>query len=236
MGGTAILIYGDIDPRRLEQPRGFFSRLLGRPEVRRELPEGLVDLPSKDLKVLADDFAAFLEARLPNPSTSSQAVLDYLDIAKASVYLRGEKDVEGGRTWYVQLSFGSCAGMAEISAEVAAHWAMLWYASERQRINSELLQPAGFIAATFELIAEPAAFLPVGSGGYANYQFGPDYPESRRYFSMDAAAEESYETESDRIHGWLESHGVAMVRNGGCHCQLCAPDFDPASIPGFTAS
>jgi hypothetical protein len=236
MGGTAILIHGDIEPKRHEQPRGFLSRLFGRREERKELPGEMIELPSKDLKVLAEDFALFLKARMPNPSASSRAVLDYLDVVGANVYLRGEKNPDGRGNWYVQLNFGSCAGMAEISAEVAAHWAMLWYASERQRIDSEVLQPAGFTAVSVELIAEPAAFLPVGSGGYASYQADSDYPEERRYFSMDAAAAESDETEADRIHCWLESHGAAMVRESGCHCQLCAPGFDPASIPGFSAS
>lgn len=236
MGGTAILIHGDIHPRRLEQPRGFISRLLGRPETRKELPEGFVDLPSKDLRILADDFAAFLKARLPKPTASTQVVLDYLDTAKPNVYLRGDQDAQETRTWYVQLGFSGCAGMAEASAQVAAHWAMLWYAGERPRIDSQLLSPAGFTAASVELIAEPAAFLPVGSGGYASYPVSPAQPETGGEFEIDAAAAESDEAEAERVQGWLASNGVAMVRQNGCHCQLCAPGFDPARIPGFTGN
>jgi hypothetical protein len=232
MGGSAILIHGDIDARRLVRPPGFLARLLGRPGVPQALGAEFIELPGEDLKVLAGAFADYLRARMPVPTPSTRPVFDYLRDVGTKVDLRGEKR-GSGYDWYVQLYFSGCAGMAEISAEVAAHWAMRWYADEGGRIEADILGPRGFTAATVELAADPAVFLPVGSGGYAHYPVEPERPDDRRGFSIDGAATEWDEAEARRVQAWLEAHGAALVRQAGCHCQLCAPGFDAGSIPGF---
>lgn len=231
MGGSAVLFYGELEAQRQAPRPGLLSRVFGA-KAGPAATDGFVDLPSKDFRAIAADFHSFIKSRLPNPSVASKVMLDYLRTAGPNVYLRGELDAQGRRRWYVQLSFSACAGLADTSADVAAHWAGLWYEANRERIDETLLRPHGFAAESIELIHGATMFLPVGQGGYAGYQGAPEDGEDR-YFAIDVAALEADEEEADRVHAWLEANGAALIAQGGCHCQLCAPGFDPALIPGF---
>ena len=233
MGGTAFLIHGEVDEQRQSPPPGVFARLFGQKAKPAAREGGFVDLPCKDLKVLAEDFHEFLGKRIPDPSPSSKAILDYLALVNTNIYLRGERDAEGKRTWYVQLSFGGCAGMAEVSAEVAAHWAACWYASQHERVATELLEPRGFKPSSSEAISDAVAFVPIGSGGYASYPTGEDVPAEYRCFSIDVAAAESDEAEATRAEAWLSSHGATLIQEHGCLCQVCAPELRPTEFPAF---
>jgi hypothetical protein len=89
MGGTALLIYGDLSPDRLRPrplPRTWLDRLLGRTRERgpRVMPYGrdreLVQVDAAELAPLVARFRAFLARAVPEPHDASKQVLEYLDI------------------------------------------------------------------------------------------------------------------------------------------------------------
>jgi hypothetical protein len=227
MGGSATMIHGNIDPRRLEHPRGYFARLFGRGVT--EIPMGndraLIDLPCRDLKDVADGFPAWLRDTLADAWVSSKAILDYLDTAAPNIHLRGDR--EGATTsWYVQVGFSGCAGLAQTSADVASHWAQKWFDDERERIDA-LLRPRGFFAERAEAINESSLFLPIGAGGYAGYSVeGWMAGSQRSHYEFDAAIEENDEGAAQRLRQVLDTQLVALMADGQCRCQLCMPDFD----------
>jgi hypothetical protein len=49
-----------------------------------------------------------------------------------SLYCWGEREAGSDTRSYVQLGFSGCAGMAEVSATVAGHWAAAWIREERR--------------------------------------------------------------------------------------------------------
>jgi hypothetical protein len=229
MGGSAVLIKGVADVERL-QTRGLLARWLGRKNSR-EFQLGrdrrLVDLPSKNVSALGPEFKAYLRRKLPTPWPSSKAMLSYLDIA-LKVFVRGETHGDSAREWYIQLSFGGCAGMAQTSSEVAAHWAALWYAEESDHI-ARTLQGKGFTPTLLDGTGEELTFLPLGPYGYvsflkAGYSLDPDEPTT--HFELDAAVTDRNDDEAQPLLAALESGWVAFMSDSRCHCQLCDPGFD----------
>ena len=237
MGGAAILIKGSVDAQRLEPPSGFFARLFGA-KGPKEFPMGgdrsMVDLPSRDLKVLEAGFLAWLRARLASPWPASKTILDYLDMRTTTIHLRGEREGAAETGWYVQLTFSGCAGMAQTSADLAAHWVQRWFEADRERIDG-LLRARGFVARDTEVAAESELFLPLGEPGYAGFSpEGFDAGDGRRsHFSFDAAIDEADDAQAQRLQQVLDAQFVALMRDGRCRCQLCAPEFDLAAIDGL---
>jgi hypothetical protein len=251
MGGCAFLIWGQVDDKLLapvEVKRTLLDRLLRRPAVRgpniMELPNGsrLIDLPAAGLAGMKKDFRSFLNERVPQPWPSTKVILDYLDLDIFEIYLRGEQDQHGPAKWYVQCSFSGCAGTAEVSAELGAHWAEIWYRERRDSIGELHLQPSGFIPN--ESQTKPWAsrtFLPVGNLGYALYSgqeqaaselFQPEY-----LFELDdAMGNMTGMSEGDGVQDplfvlkSLEERFATLMADSACRCQLCMPDFDPPSL------
>lgn len=127
--------------------------------------------------------------------------------------------------WEIRLGrsgYSGCAGMAEVSARVAAHWTDVWYRAHRERITREYLAPFGFRPAP-----DPApptwAFVPAGEHGYAEYvaegtELG-DGTTSR--FDLDAAVLEDRDPRPTLER--LERAFGALMADGRCRCQLGDP-------------
>lgn len=247
MGGTALLIWGKVADLRLEPTpiaRTFMDRVLGRQRFRKpHITEGsdgsrVIDAPADRFLVLQKEFLEFLRKRLSHPWASSKAVLDYFRDDVISLYFRGEQSPgRSDPTWYIQLTFSGCAGTAEVTSEVAAHWAAIWFRDDHERIVDQFLAPLGFMVDESKTTAETqSAFVPAGELGYGLYvggsSFEPDteWPGSVQ-FELDAGITEMLlEPEDlsglrvlDRVYGPLMS-------DGRCRCQLCSPDFRALSL------
>ena len=238
MGGYACFIAGTVDESLLRPrpaKRTLVDRLLKRRPVRQTRWNSLgtsrmfMELPSEALTPLLERFGTWLDARFPEPWPATRTVRDYLDAGVASLALRGEREGEDTPAeWYVQLSFSGCAGLGEVSARVAAHWAEHWLAGELEGLAHDVLRPAGFTpSGVDDRFAEHNSFLPMERGGYALYHPEPSpchtqKGETLTHFEVDEAAIE--ELGSDDIIRRLESNHAGLMADGRCRCQLCDPD------------
>ena len=240
MGGSAYLIFGSLGKSHLEpQPikRNIIDKLLGRQRYRspREYKAGnisIIDLVPGDLTLLKKDFIAFLHQKLPQPWKSTNNIFNYLDLDVTEILLRAEKNIDTGtNSCYVQLSFSGCAGMGEVSANVATHWASVWFKANRDVLEQEHFKPFGFIP------KEPGPndgpepiFVPLSEGGYAQY-----YPEPQLkfigdqkmhfHFDVDAATLESENDNGLSLMTQTENSFTSIMASGKCRCQFCSPEF-----------
>jgi hypothetical protein len=253
MGGHAYIIPGELAPARRPDlhppapppspptPAPLWRRLLGSrssaqsaPDTARvtELPNGdrFFDVPPGGLKAaLVADLRAWLNARLPRPSTGTRVVLDYIKEIEPTVYVRGlQKREQQDPEFYVQVTFSGCAGQAETSARAAAHWASLWYAAESARLASAHLAPYGFTPAALERgEEEEMMFLPAGELGYLEFNApGPRDPDQQA-FEADASIVEAYA--DDPLLERLDAAFGRYMSEARCRCQICEPEFGDAT-------
>jgi hypothetical protein len=242
MGGSALLIYGTpsadlLTPR--PAPRSLVDRVRGRHPVSgpTETPMGqdrvLLEIACEPLRPLADEFRAFVNAAFEQPWAATQNVREYLGLDVISSYLRGDRIGQQPAEWYFQLTFSACAGMADSSADVAAHWADIWYRRSSSHLADKYFLPFGFTPGRVDLTGHDNLFVPLGAGGYAEFRRGDeagfDGPNQSRFFSLDASVLEPLEGE-DLTAEWRElDDALRDVRAvGACRCQLCAPSLDLA--------
>ena len=190
----------------------------------------LLEIPATPLRPLADAFLAYVDSAFNHPWPSTKFVRDYLAIDVLTIYVRGERSVDQPQRWYVQLTFSACAGMCDTSAEVAAHWAEIWYRRAGAELATKYLLPFGFTPASTETTGSPKLFVPLGGMGYAQFgteeEAGPVDPEIRN-FEIDYAVLETL-SDVDLTREWQElDEALADVRAAGvCLCQFCAPGQD----------
>jgi hypothetical protein len=239
MGGSALLIHGSPSPDLLTPrpaPRSLVDRLLGRHPVSgpTETPLGrgrvLLEIPSGPLRSLSDDFRRYVDHAFDDPWPSTMCVRDYLAMDVMTVYLRGERGDHGAPDWYVQLTFSACAGMADTSAEVAAHWAEIWYRQAGSELASKYFLPFGFTPGRVETLGPAKRFVPLGGLGYALFRTAADAdatdPDSH-HFELDWAGLESLSEEDVNRHQAELDAALGDVRAAGvCLCQFCAPGQD----------
>jgi hypothetical protein len=199
----------------------------------------MIELPCKDLKVLEEQFVAFLRSELQHPWLASQSILEYLESGTTTIYLRGEREGAAAPTWYVQVTFSGCAGLTQTSADVAAHWAELWFRRRRDQISAELLRPRGFADSGIELVVEEQTYLPIGELGYAGFSregssAGAGVPPT--HFAFDGAINETSEESAQRLEEALEARFFELMQDGLCRCQLCMPGFDCSVVAGLPMS
>ncbi|MGH7515891.1 MAG: hypothetical protein ACREOC_00260 [Gemmatimonadales bacterium] len=236
MGGTGLLIYGTLAPERLVPrplPRTLFDRLLGRtrhvaPKV---TPHGggaeRIQLDAAELGPLIPRFRDFLARKLSRPNEASHQVLEYLELKNIpSLYLRGEREPGQEPEWYTQLGFSGCAGMAEVSALVACHWAAAWVQDELPAVGRDIFTPFGFAPTPGQTFAESDLFLPVAELGYLRYVPADEREEDGLVFEVDYALQEAVEDADQRVADASARH-AGLMTDGRCRCQLCAPEFAP---------
>ena len=239
MGGSALLIYGTPSPELLTPrpaPRSLGDRLLGRQRVTgpTETPMGpdrvLLEIPCEPLRPLAEEFQRFVKTALDPPWAATQSVRDYLGIDVITSYLRADRFAGQPADWYFQFTFSACAGMADTSAEVATHWADIWFRQRGRELTEKYFTPFGFTPTRVEAIAD-ALFVPLGHAGYASFRRGDtegfDGSEQSRFFSLDGSVLETLDGE-DLGEAWSElDQQLRDVREGAaCLCQFCAPSLD----------
>lgn len=240
MGGTAFLMYGDLDIdvfSAIPVRTGFFNRLLGRKhgDLIKSLTVGrpgtLVDLPSDSLAGIPAAFRDFLHERFSSPKPRDSAVLnDYFLQDVISVFLRGERQSEKTTQYYVQIGFSGCAGLAETSAELGAHWAEIWYQERSEFLMRRFFDPIGFTPTTEEsTYRRGQLFAPAGDHGYALFitavGTGGPYGAEDLYppFEIDAAIEEQIGQEkTGELLAQIKSEYMPLLADGKCRCGMCA--------------
>ena len=235
MGGYVFLLRGQLEGHLIPSPRkpSLMQRLLGRSsDGWRPMGDILYrDLPGEAFQPFYDAFNEWVHERLGEPWPASRVVLDYLDGPYTEISVRGIRGAQQPETdaeWYLQLLFSGCAGQAEVSSRVAAHWAKQWYAAEGQEVAESFLKPNGFIVEGVapDFADEQLAFYPLGECGYALYQENPspwfddDGKEYELHFEVDDAALETCSDVSDALRR-LETDHAGKMADGSCHCQLC---------------
>jgi hypothetical protein len=192
----------------------------------------MIDLPTDPLKNLPMAFRDYVIGRCAPPWIATASVLEYLRLDVMSIYVRGDASGGSPTEWYVQLTFSGCAGMAEVSSELAVHWAERWYLEKQAEITSKYLKPYGFEPSGLRLPdRSEAIFVPLGAAGYALFNPTPRPPDEEslesRYFDIDASALETIsEDERGALMRRLDEDLPQILPAGSCCCQLCAPDFD----------
>jgi len=239
MGGNAYMIFGSLDQRHLEQKpikKTFLDMLLGRqryvkPKESKMGNTAMFEVPAKELDPLKKEFFTFLQKAMPNPWEATTGVLEYLRLDIMTIYLRGDRTADSKDiNWYLQLTFSGCAGMAQVSSDIAAHWAEIWYKAEKSKIQERLRQ-FGFYPEEPPCDEAPAfTFFPLPESGYAEYSSEQQemYFNDREYcfhFSFDSAIEETEPDQGLSILQRLETGYTSLMADGKCRCQLCSPDF-----------
>lgn len=237
MGGNAFLIHGSLpaDAVARHTPRpSLLGRLFG--TARSHSEGGVREVPAGDLgKRLRTSFHQYLQNRIGEPWVATRMILAYLDMGH-DTYVRANQPSEGQSPgWYVQLMFSGCSGMGEVSAELAVHWASIWFADQRVEVIRDHLVPFGFEAnsETDEWVKN-LRFLPLGEFGYAkilpaseNAVTAPDFHRLEVDYAL---AETLSEAELAQFLADLESQYADEVNNGKCRCQLCSPEFDAVKV------
>jgi hypothetical protein len=233
MGGTAYLIHGDLDPARIDsgpQQKTFTEKLLGclgfrhRPQVVDLKSSRLIELPPGGMIEIAPAFREFVIQRCSPAWTATTAFLDMLDM---TVSLRGEQPVAQEQVdWYVQLSFPSGAGTAEVTSQLAWHWAEIWISNHLQDINKTYLRPEGFTASLDrrDQANDLPVFVPVGQDYqvYAALQLMEgESPE----FELDECVTESLDDGGEELMSQIQHQLGELMADGQCRCQMCMPDY-----------
>ena len=201
MGGTGLMIYGALDPERLAPrplPRSFLTRLIGRTRMAgpRVTPMGrnreFIQLDAGGLEPLIPRYREFLTRRLAEPNSATADALTYLNIPNIpSLYLRGEREIGNEPEWYTQIGFSGCAGMAEVSATLACHWAAVWAREEMPALERDIFRPLGFTPRPGQALGWGNTFLPVDELGYLRYLPPEEREDDGVVFEVDCAAVEA---------------------------------------------
>ena len=242
MGGRSALIYGTLSGDRLAPApakRSMIDRVLGRNpfERPRESHVGndrtLIDIPADALTPLMREFVGFVRRSLPKPWTATKSMLQYLNDIRGRVYVRGEKLLDAEPDWYLQLSFSGCAGMAEVSALIATHWAEIWFSRQQFDLVRTFLAPFGFIPSD-EPVRQRVedGFVPLGTFGYARFDrsgraSSSDDLNSSSYFEIDACFLDGADALGAVIPlRRLDVELLPRLPSGTCWCQMCQPELN----------
>lgn len=233
MGGTAYLIHGDLDPARIDsgpQQKTFIEKLRGclgfrhRPQVVDLKSSTLIELPPGRIAGIVPAFREFV---IQNCSPAWPATAVFLDMLNMSVSLRGEQPAAQEQVdWYIQLSFPSGAGTAEVTSQLAWHWAEIWVRNRLQDINKTFLQPEGFTASLDrrDQANDLPLFVPVGQDYqvYAALQLMEgESPE----FELDECVTELLDDGGEELMNQIQSQLGELMADGQCRCQMCMPDY-----------
>ena len=227
MGGSAFLIYGRVAEERSRVKPGAWTSVGANRRI--------VTLPTDVVSKLPDAFLADLGRRFSKPWSATATTLEYLQADATTAYLRGDEEAGKGLEWYVQLNFSGGAGLSEVSAVLAVHWAERWFATQPSALAAAYLEPDGFSPnGRVEPLNAAHMFVPVGAAGYAIIdRSSPDGP----MLDVDQWALEAIEEfgEDDEIDAtaMLDRAYAAMpsLRSAdSCCCQWCTPQLDPTPL------
>lgn len=242
MGGAAFVLECRVAKSLFEErplPRTLMDRLLFRTRragVQRTTWGDVTHLEfavPDALAALPDVAKAWIRERVPASDTSARVVIDkYLTLPVGRVSLRGEEK-KGVVTTTVDFIFSGCAGVAETSAAVAAHWFDRWWREDRAAIEIACAGSGVAFIDVFRFEGESAPiFLPLKEGGYALYTDAlslpptPDLPppEDLPWLEIDDAL---YATRSDveQVMPALKNFAQTLFADRRCRCVMCDPTF-----------
>jgi len=246
MGGCAYFIEVTPDHGRWvrsflheekKRKASFLSRLFAKEQT--SLP-GLADLPfSGPGEALLNDYYFWIKKQIPLPLNGTAAFMDdYLFQIRAETYLRGERSdpsrPEKFTRWYIQIGFSGCAGQGEVGAQLASHWADIWYRENFTRIKDRLLIP--------HLINPPAQPPPpVDYGRFFEFRawgmalYYPKGTEVERFvrekemmvnFELDVGTEEGIQDQEELAAFFRDIKSVQAnlppeLEQGACLCAMC---------------
>jgi hypothetical protein len=243
MGGAAFVLECQVaralyDARPL--PRTLVDKLLFRTRragVRRMafgdaahlefvLPPALTSLPAMA--------HAWMRAHLPASDASARVILDeYLSASVGDVYLRGEER-DGVTRTSVELIFSGCAGLAETSAAVVAHWCERWWREDRAAIERACAKSGVTLVDVLRTEGEVGPlFFPLKQGGYALFTDakavppspGLPPPEGLPWLEVDDALHEQ-RADVDETLVALKRIAEQVFVERHCRCALCDPDYE----------
>ena len=243
MGGSALLIYGQVTDEALgPRPvrRTILDRIIGR--SRTNTPawtslgpnRRLITLPTDSLAEMAGAFRDHVKRRFSSPWQATSTFFEYLRGCDFKIYLRGDEEAGKDPEWYVQVTFSGNAGLSELSAVLAVHWAERWYSEHASEIAASFFTSAGFVPNG--QVAGPnerPIFVPLGAAGYGivDRADSPESASTAPMMDVDQWVLEAFENvDSTEL---LERAYVAMPAlrsTNSCHCQWCAPGLDPTPL------
>ena len=240
MGGAACIIPGVLLEERLApmpRKKSLLDKLLGRRRYDKPVysdfgDKTFIEVPPGDLpRKLTTRFKEYLSERLDKKWPATESFFEYLfprvGFSVIDVFLRGEKTAEVTQ-WYVQISFSACAGMADVSALLASHWAEIWVKDDFAYISENIMKPEGFNASDeLEPFDEAVRYVPVGTDELSVY--AAFYPaadaDNTSEFEIDCAWLEQHDDE-DELMLDLRNKLELVMADGQCRCQLCMPQYE----------
>ena len=134
----------------------------------------------------------------------------------------------------MQVTFSGSAGITELSAALAVHWAERWYGEHASEIAATYFRPAGFEAnSRLDGSEARTIFVPLGGAGYGiiDRARSPDSASDAPMLDVDQWALEALENaDSTQLLERAYAAVPALRSTDACHCQWCAPDFDPTPL------
>ncbi|MGJ8660826.1 MAG: hypothetical protein ACSHXL_02185 [Bacteroidota bacterium] len=225
MGGYAYIIKGTVCEASWVAPtrkNSLIARLLGssKSDKIRRTSMGdsvLVRIPAHGLSQrFHDAFLHYLDHVVPSPTQATFSIIEYLKIAKTEVYLRGEEK-NGLCEYYAQITFSGCAGMGEVSAEVAAHWAALWIQDCLEDFIKPTLKDYGFEVNEVYQEVDDFKFIEVEVDDHKYYgSIGFDGG-----IELDGALYEGLNEDYDLFNKRLAEEYSSNIESAVCECQLC---------------
>jgi hypothetical protein len=248
MSSTALVISVEPVPATVHagalRPSSIRERLFGAAAEPNHAATGPVELDLHGFtKPLLVDFGDYLRQRIAHPWKATGWFLEsYLfGVEHKAVVRRHRESVAAGWHWTLELTFDDCAGMAGVSAQLAAHWAERWYTVRRAVIEESVLRPGGLepLPGSVHVEAMNLLFLPAGGLGYA--------ARARRSNPVNGASGSSYGLVLDTIYDaatdggteaalqYLLENVLPLTADGRCRCQLCMPELDGDGLTCPTA-
>jgi len=240
MGGTAYLVYGNIDPVLLEKREikpTFLQKIFGKKnfiqpkEMKVDDNRTIIDINQPELNNLVDLFQGFIKKTLPKYNSATQQFIEYLDIKIMSIFIRGER-FKDKTEWYIQFGFSGCAGMAEVSAELGSHWVNKWIAIEKNNLLN-IFAKNGFQMFDNQNSNDESYFIPFEKYGYAkiqNTEIMDEEYEGSKYFEFDQSCLEGLDENDYSKMKNLDKNYKKYYDSKKCCCQICNPEFVPLKI------
>jgi len=246
MGGQSLAIPVIPSAEALAGGRrgGLIARMFGRQKSDAgDLDGAFHDISDPRLgRTILKDMSNYLKGCLPAPWKATAQLFSYMFKTKQNVYIRGSREsADQPMVYSVQIAFSGCGGLAEVSSDIACHWADLYYRANRNQVHESVLKPFGLMphhnTSLYDgWIETSKLFLPTPDFGYAEFtsdasqselaaRFGVQ-PDWKR-FELDGAEFDVPDPEpAEQLQEWLEANGVELMRDNQCRCQMCSPDFD----------